>query len=145
MRAAGILFTDGKAILLLKKSKDPNKWGLPGGKAKENETAITNAIRETKEETGLKRIPGKRVDTLVDMSDQFTTFFYKVEEQFEEISLSKEHSDWKWAEIDKMKSMELHPKLRENLPRYLKIIKRKVRNFKEWHEIHQIVKQFPEL
>ncbi len=38
-RGAGILFTDGKQILLLKRSEgsdNPGTWGLPGGGAKED-------------------------------------------------------------------------------------------------------------
>jgi 8-oxo-dGTP pyrophosphatase MutT (NUDIX family) len=94
-RAAGIFFTDGAKVLLLKRSEEGdhgNTWALPGGKAKDGETEIGTAIRETKEETGLESIPGYRFDSLSSQNGQqkFTGFLYKVPEAFD-VTISKEH------------------------------------------------------
>ena len=46
-----------KKVLLLKKTKGlfgGEKWNAPGGKIKENETAEECAVREVREETGLR-------------------------------------------------------------------------------------------
>lgn len=143
-QAAGILFTDGNSILLLKRSNESDNaetWCLPGGGAKEGETKIGTAIRETKEETGLDNIPGRRFETLVskDGRKTFTTFLYSVQKQFDIDQLSNEHSDWKWVSFDEMKSTELHPKFKDTLPRYLNVIRRKLSSsFTEWVRIRDV-------
>lgn len=141
-RGAAILFTDGKSLLLLKRSEgsEQDKWDLPGGGSRSNETDIGTAIRETKEETGLDAIPGYRFETFVshDGRKKFTVFLYRVSEQFS-VKVSKEHSDWEWASIESLKSKDLHPKLEDNLHRYLKSIRRKVRTFNEWSQITDLI------
>jgi len=140
-QAAGILFTDGDSVLLLKRSNEsdnPETWCLPGGGAKKGETKIGTAIRETKEETGLDSIPGRRFEALVNKDGRktFTTFLYSVQKQFDVEKLSDEHSDWKWVSFDEMKNTELHPKFKDALPRYLSVIRRKLTSsFKEWVRI----------
>lgn len=140
-KAAGIVFTDGKSILLMKRAGEGEHigtWALPGGKAKEGETEIGNAIRETKEETGLTSIPGRRFDSMSNKSGlkKFTAFFYHVSKPFD-VTLSKEHSDYEWIDFENLKNKELHPKLKENIPDYLHKIQKKVRNFSEWKTIQE--------
>lgn len=136
-KSAGIIFTDGRAVLLLKRAGDcshSGTWAFPGGHARQGETEIGNAVRETMEETGLKSIPGHRFDSLsnLDGHKRFTAFLYRVPSQFSDLSLSDEHSDWEWVEFDQLGGLDLHPKLKENLPRYLKAIRRKITSFNEW-------------
>lgn len=138
-RAAGIIFTDGKSILLLQRSdsgKHPETWALPGGKAKEGESDIATAIREVKEETGIESIPGHRFDEMANKENnkKFTAYFYWTDKQFD-VSLSNEHLDWAWVSFDQMKEYSLHPKLKEHLPEYLRKIRRKTSNFSEWTNI----------
>lgn len=140
-KAAGIFFTDGKKVLILKRSDDGNHgktWCLPGGKAKDGETQAQTAIRETKEETGLKSIPGKIIDTLSNKEhDQmYTGLLYKVSKPFK-INLSHEHTDWEWVSFKDLNKRELHPKFKEQLPKYIKSIKRKVSCFSEWKEFRE--------
>jgi 8-oxo-dGTP pyrophosphatase MutT (NUDIX family) len=138
-RASGIFFTDGKKVLLLKRSDEgdySNTWALPGGKGKDGETEIGAAIRETKEETGLSSIPGYRFDSLSSQNGQqkFTGFLYRVSEPFD-IKISNEHTDWDWVDLDNLKSKDLHPKFKEQIPRYIRAIKRKIKSFSEWIEL----------
>lgn len=141
-KAAGILFTDGSSILLLKKAGEGDNvgtWGLPGGKAKEGETEIDNAIRETKEETGLPSIPGYRFDSMTTKTNakKYTAFFYRVPESFD-VKISKEHSAYEWVSFDDLNDFKLHPKLKNNLSDYLHIIRKKTStNFSEWLSIRQ--------
>jgi|LSQX01.2.fsa_nt_gb 8-oxo-dGTP pyrophosphatase MutT (NUDIX family) len=135
-RAAGIFFTDGSHVLLLKRSGESSHtgtWALPGGGAREGETDIGTAVRETREETGLETIPGYRIDSLTsqDGHKHFTTFLYRVSSQFD-VDLSEEHSDWEWVPFDNLEEKSLHPKFEENLPRYLKAVRRKITSFSEW-------------
>jgi 8-oxo-dGTP pyrophosphatase MutT (NUDIX family) len=137
-RAAGIFFTDGTHVLLLKRSGESSHtgtWALPGGGARDGETAIGTAIRETREETGLQSIPGHRLDSLVsqDGHKHFTTFVYRVPSQFK-VNLSDEHSAWEWVPFEELAKKDLHPKFEENLSRYLHAVRRKIRSFSEWTE-----------
>lgn len=137
-RGAGIFFTDGTHVLLLKgaNGKHEGKWSLPGGGARKGETDIGTAIREAQEETGLDSIPGYRFDSLTSKNGRkvFTTFMYRVSKQFE-VNLSNEHTDWEWVSFDDLNDKTLHPKFEDNLMRYLKSTRRKVKNFTEWSRI----------
>lgn len=139
-KGAGIFFTDGKRVLLLKRSEKGdgfNTWGLPGGKVEEGETDIDAAIREAKEECG--KVRGQRFADLTekDGMHEWKTFFFRVDKPFK-CKLSDEHKDYKWVGIRNIKKYELHPKLKENLDRHIKVLKRSsgkgVLKFSEWIE-----------
>jgi 8-oxo-dGTP pyrophosphatase MutT (NUDIX family) len=145
-KAAGILFTDGKTILMLKRAGEGSHsgtWALPGGKGQQGETEIGNAIRETREETGLDTIPGFRFDSVTTKNghQKFTTFFYRVPNQFD-IRISHEHSEWKWVPFDELRSAKLHPKFREALPEYLHVIRKKTGTFAEWTALADLITLF---
>ena len=140
-KGAGIIFTDGKKILLLKRAEgdNPDTWGQPGGHAEEGETTIDTAIREAQEECG--DFQGHRIGEFEEKDglNRWTTYIYKIKTPFD-CKLSHEHSDWKWFDIDKLKYVDLHPKFKKNLNAYIKLIKKKFGNFptfKEWMEIKQ--------
>lgn len=132
---AGIFFTDGKSVLLLKRAEKgdgENTWGLPGGKAEDGESAIDTARRESKEECGHSE--GQRFDKSEESDNQFrwTTFFYQVRKPFD-CKLSDEHTDWKWIPFENLGEYELHPKFAENIDRYIDIVDRKLgTSFSEW-------------
>lgn len=133
---AAIFFTDGSTVLLLKRSDSgdhADTWALPGGTAKKGESAISTAIRETKEETGLQAIPGYRIDSLDTRNgrQKFTVFIYRIEDHFD-VNLSHEHTDWEWVGFDQLSKKSLHPKFKENIERYLRVIRRKINTFNEW-------------
>lgn len=141
--AAGIIFTDGKQILLLKRTGDcdhSGTWAPPGGKNKEGETDIGAATRESREEAGLDSIPGYRFNSLVTKNgkQKFTTYFYHIEKPFD-VNISHEHSSFKWTNISDLPSMELHPKFKNNLPECLQIIRKKIQTFNEWAEITNVI------
>lgn len=146
-KAAGILFTDGEKVLLLKRSDkgdNANTWGIPGGKHRKGETDIANAIRETKEETGLDSIPGYRFDSLTsqDGTHKFITYFYRINNLFD-CDISDEHTDWKWFDINSVDNQDLHPKFKNNWPRYLRAIQRKM-GFNEWLVLREQVENKPQ-
>jgi len=133
---AGILFTDGKQVLLLKRADGDHQgtWGQPGGEVEPGETTVDAAIREAQEECG--NFNGYRVGEFEEKDGlhRWTTYLYKVPGPFP-CKLSKEHSEYKWIDIDKLRSENLHPKFKQNLPAYLKLIGRKFKvigSFKEW-------------
>ena len=57
-------------VLILKRPDTddwaPSKWALPGGKLEENESPLTAAIRETKEETTLDVRKLKIINLILD-------------------------------------------------------------------------------
>lgn len=138
-RGAGILFTDGKQVLLLKRAEgtgNAGTWGLPGGKVEKGETTIAGAIRETKEETGITEVPGNRLEIYEsrDGTHRWTTYLYRVREPFE-VTVSEEHTDYKWEDLDKIGDLNLHPKFKGQWERYRRGIARKLfREFREWFE-----------
>jgi mutator protein MutT len=141
--AAGILFTDGKNILLLKRSDEgdePNTWGLPFGGSKDGETPEQTAIRETKEETGISSIPGSQIDK-VDRrmgGKRCVVLVYRVDEAFD-VKLSKEHNDSKWASLGSIQDMDLHPKFEKSLDLYIRSIRRNIRDFSEWVDFNEML------
>lgn len=135
-RGAGIVFSDGHSVLLLKRKGDDYRdhWCIPGGKAKENENPIDTAQREAKEECGSNE--GQRVEQFhnQDGSHHFHTYLYSVNKPFD-VTLSDEHSDSKWVPLDEVESLKLHPKFKEAWPGYLRAIKKKIsrKSFNEWY------------
>ena len=135
-QGAGILFTDGKQILVLKRSDKGDHggtWGLPGGKVEKGESTIAGAMREIEEETGVSYVPGNRLESMEsrDGTHRWVTYLYRVTEPFE-VTLSDEHTDSKWVDIDKIKDLKLHPQFKAQIDRYLDVIGRKSFGFKEW-------------
>lgn len=144
-RAAGILFTDGRSILLLKRSKTcdtPNTWSTPGGESKEDESPIQNAIRETKEETGLDHIPGKPIGShlFTGKGLQFKTFVYLVNKKFS-VTLNQEHTAQEWIDFNSLESKKLHPSLKAEIEPLLKLIRSKTTNFAEWYNLTSLLRR----
>ena len=130
--AGGVVFykTNDKFYFLL--LKYPSYWGLPKGKIEFGESDIKTALREIKEETGLKVkiIPGFK---------EKTTFFYsfKGEKILKEViwflaeadnmkvKISYEHEDYIWLPypevLDKI-TFDNDKKLVEKAMRFLKKI-----------------------
>jgi 8-oxo-dGTP pyrophosphatase MutT (NUDIX family) len=119
-KGAGILYTDGKKVLLLRRSKHVgNKytWDFPGGKIKKDEGYFKAAKRESIEEIGLFK--GKKV---YKFDDLFIVFMVRVKKPFE-VTLNKEHDVAIWVDLDKVKNYYLHPGLVDNWEHYYKTIK----------------------
>lgn len=129
---AGICFTDGESILLIKRSgvgSFAGNWEIPGGSKKEDESDLDAAKRETQEEIG--SVPGESFATLhtSDGPYHFAVFFYKVEQPFK-AKLSDEHTDWEWVAFRNVDSKKLHPKVKDHFAKYLR--KMEGKGFAEW-------------
>lgn len=137
MAGAGVFFTDGEKVLLLKRGDGDHKgkWGLPGGKIEEGESPMDAASRESKEECGAPA-RGTKFGRLEekDGTHSWTTFFFRVKTMFK-CKLSKEHTDYKWVDIGEIDKMDLHPSLRNNLSRHISLVVNK-RGFKEWLNVN---------
>lgn len=108
---AGILFTTGKKILLLKRSKyvnEPGTWGIAGGKREPGETFLKAAKREATEELGKLpsyAVKGKHV--YKDGDFIYMTFIFRVKEEFIP-KLNWENNTYKWVTTDEARKMKLH-------------------------------------
>lgn len=119
--AAGVMFTDGTRILLLKRSRDvdhPGTWVIPGGACEGSEEPSATAYRETKEEVG--HVPAHAVidwyvlETPFDDSapPQFTTFIAHVDPSIVDgflAELDQESTGWGWFDHEGVEQLELHP------------------------------------
>ena len=120
--AAGIFFTDGRAVLMLKRrppGTNPNTWGLPGGHAEGEETPFMAAQREAREECG--KMTGKKFGVLT--SGAWTCFFYQVPKTFR-CEISEEHDAWEWVRFEELKHLQLHPQFKKQMQRYVAFVKR---------------------
>lgn len=118
---AGIIFFDGKKVLMLK--KPGGRWSFPGGKPIQGETPLQTAKRETKEEVGI--IKGENIGELKFEQDDrtFHSFIYRVKKPFE-VSISDEHIDFTWINFKKLSKIKLH----RNVYNSLKIVTKKLKS-----------------
>jgi len=96
----------------------PDKWGLPGGKIEEGETAEQAAIRETLEETQLTI---QNLDPV--LVDRQTAVFW-TQSFAGDIQIDFEHSDWTWANDAELANYERIPYLRTLYDRALNYAKK---------------------
>jgi len=121
-KAAGIFFTDGKKVLLLKREPNstyPNTWSIPGGGLKLGETPEEGARRECQEEAG--SCQGTKFG--VKNFGNWTTFFYKVPKPFK-VTLSDEHTAYKWCSLEELHKIKLCSLFAEDLPVSFEIVKK---------------------
>ncbi|MBD3249124.1 NUDIX domain-containing protein [Candidatus Woesearchaeota archaeon] len=105
--AAGIITDKNKKeFLLLKKKGAWTGWQFPQGKIDKGETPEQAIRREIEEETGIKdiidikRLPYKHDYWFMEKDEKihkFLTFFIMSAEKTDNITVSKEHSDFKWC------------------------------------------------
>lgn len=125
-QASGLLFTDGRRFLLVRRSAyvtEPGTWGVPGGAIPldcENQAyrdALESAMVETQEELG--SVPEFRVIEIVKDEHEdgfvYTTFVAKVSPgtvQSYAPVLDWETDDWRWVTAAQAGRLPLHPGLR---------------------------------
>ena len=96
-------------VLILKRPPgvdwSPDKWALPGGKLEENETPLTAAIRETKEETTLDVRKLKIINLILDMpiAPYYTRHYTG------NVQIDFEHTDWTWVSRADIETYDLAP------------------------------------
>ena len=109
----GIIRNDSGEILIVKrhpKSKtDPEMWELPGGKVEKGEHFEDALIREIKEETNLDVNVGDFCDAIQnDYSHKRTVQLMMYLDDVEgSVEISEEHTEYMWASIEKIESLEL--------------------------------------
>jgi 8-oxo-dGTP pyrophosphatase MutT (NUDIX family) len=114
-QSAGVFFysssTDRFLYLLRTDNKNPDNWGIPGGKIEHGETLFDGIIRECQEEIGYfpdnpKLIP---IQKFINNTFTYHTFFCEIENEFVPI-LNAEHCGYAWVG-DNQYPKPLHPGL----------------------------------
>lgn len=107
-----IIFNKKNQILILKRANSnnvlPDYWDIPGGTLKDGEDPAKGAIRETKEEAGIRiKDPDlffytSNIDK--DKNKQFIRLIFIAKYESGKIKINnKEHSDHKWINFEELK------------------------------------------
>ena len=111
--AVVVVLNDRDDILILKRPSfvdwAPDKWALPGGKLEHNESALTAAIRETKEETDLdvRKLKVINLQVIGPVAPFYTRHYTG------QVKIDFEHTDWAWTPRDKIETYDLAPNVLE--------------------------------
>jgi 8-oxo-dGTP diphosphatase len=117
----GIIKNDSGEILIVKrhpKSRtDPEMWELPGGKVEKGEHFADALVREIKEETNLNVNVGDFCEAVQnDYSHKRTVQLMMYLDDVEgSVAISEEHTEYMWASIEKIESLELSSSLKKLL------------------------------
>lgn len=109
----GIIKNDLGEILIVKrhpKSRtDPEMWELPGGKVEKGEFFADALVREIKEETNLDVEVGDFCEAVQnDYSHKRTVQIMMYLEDIKgDVKISDEHTEWMWASIEKIETLDL--------------------------------------
>lgn len=117
----GIIKNDNDEILIVKrhpKSRtDPEMWELPGGKVEKGEDFDVALVREIKEETALDAKIGDFCEAIQNdyMHKRTVQIMMYLEDIKGEVKISDEHTDWMWANMDTLKTLDLSTSLKKVL------------------------------
>ena len=115
------MFNENDEVLLLKRKLDvhcPDVWSFPGGKIQTSETPLDAAVRELKEETGIKgrlwRHIGKHSHTYDDRHLAFYFFFCRTPKNMQKGATLNTESAYMWQPIQQLTDLEM-PKANQAL------------------------------
>lgn len=102
INGAVILVTPSNKTLILKKTYDRLGWTTPGGRIDPNETGFMAAVRELSEETDitLSLFDIESVEKFVYVNTEIYVMNILVEGVDINVTLSSEHSEYAWADIN---------------------------------------------
>ncbi len=113
-----IVFRDDGKFLTVQRGKtaptNPGAWDLPGGVLESEEDPVSGIIREIKEETGLTVSEPKPFDVYgrgnYPLSSRMT-IAYHCRAISTEVTISWEHTDFKWVTKDEFLKLPASPKI----------------------------------
>ena len=117
----GVIKNTDNEILILKrhpKSKtNPEMWELPGGKVEKGEHFTNALIREIKEETNLDCEVGDFCEAVQNdyMHKRTVQLIMYLEDIEGDVKISEEHTEFMWADLEKIRSLEISSSLKKIL------------------------------
>jgi len=117
----GIIKNENNEILIVKRHPksitDPEMWELPGGKVEKGEFFTDALIREIKEEVNLEVKVGDFAEAVQNdyMHKRTVQIMMYLENVEGDVKISEEHTDWMWASMDKIKTLEISTSLKKVL------------------------------
>lgn len=106
--ALTVIFNNECKILIVKRSENtnwcPGCWAIVGGKIEKGEIPDQALVREVWEETGIKMTKYKLKKVIKNNNIIEYLYLSKVEDDF--VELNDEHTDYKWASIEDIKSLD---------------------------------------
>ncbi len=104
------LLVDRGRILLARRSADrsryPSTWSFPGGHVEEGETPEQALLRELEEEIAVRAVAWSHLDRFALVVDGAAFHFFRVDEwNGNPTKLGAEHSELRWVELAKAKTM----------------------------------------
>ena len=92
-------------------------WELPGGKVEKGEFFADALVREIKEETNLDVKVGDFAEAVQNdyMHKRTVQVMMYLCDVKGEVKISDEHTDWMWADLEKIKSLEISTSLKKVL------------------------------
>ncbi|MDQ7005275.1 MAG: NUDIX domain-containing protein [Ghiorsea sp.] len=104
------MLNEDNEVLLLKRKSDvhcPNVWSFPGGKLEEDEMPLQTALRELKEETGVKgklwRHIGKYNHQYDDRLLSFLFFFCR----YDKNTIIQAESAYMWCKLEQLSNLTM--------------------------------------
>ena len=125
----GIAKKENKILLLKRHPKSKTgacQWELPGGKVEKGEFFDEALIREFKEETNLDVTLGEFYEAIQQdfVKKRTVQLIINVIPENYNVKISKEHIDYSWVDIEKIKTLDITEGLEKILnKKYGKIIK----------------------
>lgn len=114
--AKSIITNDAGQILVMRRARhipNPNSWDLPGGIVDPGEHPRDTATREAKEEAGLS-VDLKLLDVGANTDfDHSVAIIYSAEAGGQAITLSHEHSGYKWVSKAEFDSLDISQKYKD--------------------------------
>lgn len=117
----GIIKNNANEILIVKRHPqsrtDPEMWELPGGKVENGEFFADALVREIKEETDLDVEVGDFAEAIQNdyMHKRTVQVMMYLDDVKGEVKISDEHTDWMWADLEKIKGLEISTSLKKVL------------------------------
>lgn len=123
-----VMIKKGDKFFIAKRSPTrtsmPNKWQFVAGHIEKNEDEKNAAIREAKEETGLKikikKIGKKYIYFEKEINTTWIITPLLCEYQEGEVKIDREHSEFRWAKREEMNKLDFVPLAIENLDKLIK-------------------------
>lgn len=127
--AHAVIRNPANQVLLLKRSENdewmPDRWSLPGGGKRSEETLVQGVIREIKEETNLDVMP-EDLQFLEDISLKQNHAFFLVKKFIGNVKLDSENSKYAWADPSKLNPKDCVPDLIQVLASVSSITEKKI-------------------